>query len=201
MPHTGPKRGKTIALLALAPLCAGLVYRNLLAPVAPTAASSLPAAAARGPSGANDSGAAAAPRGTKAGPALDAAGLQALDPTLRLDLLEKSRNVEYQGGSRNIFQAYTPPPPAPVAPPVVAPPTQPAATAAPPPLNIPLRFYGISEQNARTTALLTDGDAIVLGGEGDVVAKRYKVIHIGVSSIEMEEIETHKRGQLPLLQE
>jgi hypothetical protein len=34
-----------------------------------------------------------------------------MDPSLRLDLLEASRSVKYQGNSRNIFEYYTPPPP------------------------------------------------------------------------------------------
>ena len=36
--------------------------------------------------------------------------LAAMDPTLRLDLLEQSRQVKYEGASRNIFELYTPPP-------------------------------------------------------------------------------------------
>ena len=124
----------------------------------------------------------------------------ALDPELRLDLLAKVRSVKYEGTERNVFQFYTPPPPPPpkpVAPVVVKaegpPPVQPLAP-------IPLKFYGFASKPGESPkrAFFAEGDDIFIAAEGDVMKRRYKVLHIGVNTVEMEDLETHSRQKLPL---
>jgi hypothetical protein len=138
--------------------------------------------------------------------------LAALDPTLREDLLERSRQIEYKGSSRNIFQPYTPPPPPPPAPPTpptpptpVADPavTQPGPPPTPPPPPISLKFYGVASPPGfgEKKAFLSDGEEIIIAKEGEVVARFYKVIRIGVSSIELEDSRSQKRQNLPLVEE
>jgi hypothetical protein len=127
-----------------------------------------------------------------------------MDPTLRVDLLESSRQVKYEGSSRNIFEPYQPPPPpappAVKAPPPAAPPPQfPAAPA----VTIPLKFYGIAERptGGPKKALLTDGEEIFIAQEGDLVARYYRIIRIGLNTIQLEDTRDHKSHQLPLLEE
>jgi hypothetical protein len=138
-------------------------------------------------------GSPAAPRGRSA------AGIS--DPSLRLDLLAKVQGVKYEGAERNIFQFYTPPPPPPK--PTVPVTTQPVPTGPPPPPPpppIPLKFYGHAAQapNSPRQAFLQDGDDIFVVSEGEVVKKRYKVLKINVTSIEMEDLQTGSKQRLAL---
>ena len=212
MANSSPSRGRWIALAVLVPLCAWLVYRNLLSPGAPEVAGASPRleAAQRGAlpdanRGGETSRAARAP--SEEGKALTRQQLAALDPTLRLDLLERSRQVQYEGGSRNIFQVYTPPPPKPVSDPVVGPPIAPPPPSAPPlpppPPSVPLKFYGVATPpgSAQKKAFLTDGEEIIIGLEGDVIAKFYKIIRIGLNTIELEDNRTKQHQSLPLQEE
>jgi hypothetical protein len=210
----------------LVPLCVWLVYRNLLGPGDPRVSAAVPQAGS--PRGAAVStaepaaqqpearpGAAPAPVATRRGrpdDSLSQEQLAALDPTLREDLLERSRQIEYKGSSRNIFQPYTPPPPPPPAPPTpptpptpVADPavTQPGPPPTPPPPPISLKFYGVASPPGvgEKKAFLSDGEEIIIAKEGEVVARFYKVIRIGVSSIELEDSRSQKRQNLPLVEE
>ncbi len=138
-----------------------------------------------------------------------------IDPTLRLDLLAKVQNVTLEGGSRNLFQfgAAAPvvavnktpipkvakipingPVPAPLA---SAKPGPPPAPTAPP---IPLKYYGFSntKNEPRKKAFFLDGEDIIVAWEGDTVKSRYKIMHIGVNSIEMEDTQFKSRQTLPL---
>lgn len=126
----------------------------------------------------------------------------AADPTLRLDLLAKVQSVKYEGSERNIFQFYTPPP-KPVAP-VVTGPAQPAGPvvppAPPPPPPIPLKFFGFASAPGETPmkAFLSDPEEVYIVKEGDLVKKRYKVIKIAPTGIDMEDTQTKSRQKLPL---
>jgi hypothetical protein len=206
----GGNQRKLIVLGVLAVVCAVLVWKNLIAPMHSSdegaiATTSAAAPAANLPAQPAPDVAADSPRRDRNGDKiLDRQELSALDPTLRLDLLDKTEKISYQGGTRNIFQFYTPPP-KPVTNPIVAPP-QPAAPQtpqAPPPPTIALKFYGISSHPGTTDkrAFLTDGDEIFIGREGEIVAKRYKIVRIGINSLDWEDMQTHQHGQLPLVEE
>jgi hypothetical protein len=188
---------KLAVMAALLVVCLWLVRRNIFAPLPQTTG------AGRGAAVDAALGSRAAPgrRGQRGNDAL-----ADLDPTLRLDLLEAARNVEYRGSPRNIFQVYTPPPP----PPPPAPPTPPPGASAgsqpsgpPPPPPISLKFYGTAQQSGGEPrkAFLLEGEEIFIAKEGDVVAKDYKVIRIGAASIEMEDTRNSRRQQLPLIEE
>ncbi len=137
-----------------------------------------------------------------------------VDPTLRLDLLAKVQNVHLEGGSRNLFQfgvaapaaPLTPIPkvakvpingPVPAAPVASTPPGPPPAPQAPP---IPLKYYGFAnaKNEARKKAFFLDGEDIIVAWEGDTVKSRYKIVHIGVNSVEMEDTQFKSRQTLPL---
>ena len=117
---------------------------------------------------------------------------ESLDPTLRLDLLASSEKTQYEGAGRNIFvsqkeEVEIPKPVAPVntdpPPPVyVAPQPQP-----PPP--IPLKFYGFASSPGEPKKIfLKNGDDVFVAGEGEIVDRRYKVIRISATSVEIQDM-------------
>jgi hypothetical protein len=203
----------------LVPLCVWLVYRNLLGTGDPRVSASVPqAGSARGAavSAAQDQPSPApAPAATRRGrpdQSLSQEQLAALDPTLREDLLERSRQIEYSGSSRNIFQTYTPPPPPPPPPPptplspptpVADPASRPGPPPPPPPPPISLKFYGVASPSGsgEKKAFLSDGEEIIIAKEGEVVGSFYKVIRIGVNSIELEDSRSQQKQSLPLVEE
>jgi hypothetical protein len=65
-----------------------------------------------------------------------------------------------------------------------------------------LKFYGIATPPAsgEKKAFLIDGDEIIIATEGETIARFYKVIRIGVSSIELEYSRSQRRQSLPLLE-
>ena len=213
MANSGSGYGRWIAMGILVPLCVWLVYRNLLAPGEPQVAASVPredsarssaaspAADRPGPTPSSSPG-----RRGRADQPLSQEELAALDPTIREDLLERSRQVEYAGSSRNIFQIYTPPPPPPPPPrptPVAETPPRPTPAPPPPTPSISLKFYGVATPpgSGEKKAFLSDGEEIIIAKEGEVVARFYKVIRIGVTSIELEDSRSKRKQSLPLLEE
>lgn len=77
-------------------------------------------------------------------------------------------------------------------------PTQPTMPVGPPP--IPLRFIGIVEASERGTkvAVLSDGRDVFYGREGDVIDGRYRIVRIGVESIELEYLDGRGRQTIRL---
>ena len=200
---------KGLGLAALVVVCGFLVYRNLIAPAGARFSARVPATAIAAGDPENSGARDATPRAAenasgRSEKAMDQHELAALDPTLRLDLLERTAKIKYEGSTRNIFQFFTPPPPKPVANPIVpvAPPA-PVAPVVPPPPTAPLKFYGMATPrgSSQKKAFLSDGDEIFIGMEGDVVDKHYKITRIGVNVLEWEDTQNHQRGQLPLIQE
>lgn len=199
---------KAMGLAALVVVCGFLVYRNLIAPAGGAFSARVPAAVAAGDPE-NADAREAAPRAAESPSgrrekAMDERELAALDPTLRLDLLERTAKIKYEGSTRNIFQFFTPPPPKPVANPIIPiGPPAPVAPVVPPPPTAPLKFYGMATPrgSSQKKAFLSDGDEIFIGMEGDVVDKHYKITRIGVNVLEWEDTQNHQRGQLPLIQE
>jgi hypothetical protein len=139
-----------------------------------------------------------------------------IDPTLRLDLLAKVQAVEMQGGNRNLFQVGQPPAPPLPKEPIIKPKTplqvaqeeaQKKADAGPPPPPpappITLKYYGYSSArgDTRKRAFFLDGDDILVGAEGDMVKKRYRVVRIGVNSVVMEDTQFKHEQTLPLQEE
>jgi hypothetical protein len=138
-----------------------------------------------------------------------------IDPTLQLDRLAKVRNVSVEGGSRSLFEFYTPPPPPPppvVKPPPIVPKTEaelkaaeakkgPPPPPAPPP--IPLKFYGYSGamRSSVRRAFFLDGEDIVQAGENETIRNRYKIIRIGVNSAVVEDTVAKNQQTLPLAEE
>lgn len=141
-----------------------------------------------------------------------------VDPTLRLELLAKLKNVQPEAGSRSLFDFGPAPAPAaakiekvaPVHPGVQAakiigpvPPKPPAPKVDPPPPPIPLKFYGYtaSARQGPKRAFFLEGEDIFVAGEGDVIKSRYKIVRIGVNSAVVEDTSNKHQQTLPLEQE
>jgi len=121
-----------------------------------------------------------------------------LDPSIRLDLLRSSESTEYKGNGRNIFKSM-PEIPQPVAPPIKAQPIGPPPKPAPPPIS--LKFYGFaSSAGGNKQVFLSQGDDIFIAKEGDIVDRRYKVIHIGPNSVDIEDVLENNTQPIPLTQ-
>jgi len=127
-----------------------------------------------------------------------------LDPTLDLDLLRQSEQIKYAGSARNIFVAGSPIPvddgttdhrkkhetAAPTGPPPIPP---------PPPIN--LKFYGFaSKPGEPKKVFLSQGDDIFVASEGDIVNRRYRVVHIAPTSVDIEDVLYNNRQSIPLTQ-
>jgi len=110
-------------------------------------------------------------------------------PDVHLRALDDERPKPISG-DRNLFRfkpkPLPPPPPAPPPQPVRVTPVVPPG---PPPLPpIPLKFIGIVEattQSTRIAALLDPTGHVFQGAEGGVVAGQYRILKIGVESIEL----------------
>jgi hypothetical protein len=127
-----------------------------------------------------------------------------LDPTLELKLLAETENTKYTGNGRNIFVAQAEVIPQPIAPVVRAddvkltPPTPPPP---PPPPPIPLKFFGFANKPGEPKKVfLSSGEDVFIAVEGDIVDRRYKVIHIGPMSVEVEDVLYNNRQSIPLTQ-
>lgn len=120
-----------------------------------------------------------------------------LDPTLRLDLLKSSEDVTYKGNGRNIFSSQAPPPPEPIPQPVAPVSTEPPPPPPPPPSG--LKFYGYAgPKNGGKKVFLIKGEDIFLAKEGDIVDRRYKIVRVGTSSVEVEDVLTNHTETIPL---
>jgi hypothetical protein len=126
-----------------------------------------------------------------------------LDPTLRVDLLKDTEDTKYEGKGRNIFRAEAEVIPQAKFPaiksPMPAPPPEPQGPPPPPPIN--LKFYGFASRPGEPKKIfLSQGDDVFIAGEGDIVDRRYKVLQISPTSVEVEDVLTNNRQSIPLTQ-
>jgi len=128
-----------------------------------------------------------------------------LDPTLDLNLLAQSEDIKYGGNGRNIFAAGSLPTiPTPKhsgakdhdqqaeihMPPPVPP---------PPPIN--LKFFGFANKPGEAKRVfLVQGEDVFIAGEGDIVDRRYRVLRISNTAVEMEDVLNNNRQSIPLTQ-
>jgi hypothetical protein len=118
---------------------------------------------------------------------------QSLDPTLHLQELLATEQIKYEGSGRNIFvsQAETIEIPKVLGKPntdaVAKGPYVPPPVAAAPP--IPLKFFGFSNQpGERRKAFLSKGEDVFIAGEGEIVDRRYKVVRISPTAVEIQDV-------------
>lgn len=174
------KRRKEILLGALLAVLALVVYRLTAAP-APSSRPSAP------------SNQRASAQGRRAAPAEA--------PDVHLEALDDDRPSPGEA-ERNVFRFKPkppPPPPRPVTPVVTAPIAPGPPPGPPPPPPITLKFIGVLEQGGRKVATLTDGlGPPMFAVEGGTVAGRYRVLRIGVESIELSYLDGRGRQTIRL---
>jgi hypothetical protein len=141
-----------------------------------------------------------APRPSRRG-AISASGKkekpqQSLDPTLQLQRLAVIEQIKYEGSGRNVFVSEAEPIiPTPVASgalgsggkseesKIYTPPAQ----AAPTP--IPLKFFGFANQPGEPKRIfLSKGEDVFIAGEGEIIDRRYKVVRIAPTSVEIQDV-------------
>jgi hypothetical protein len=120
---------------------------------------------------------------------------QSLDPTLQLQLLASTQAIQYEGSGRNIFIAQSEDVaiPKPLAPgrtdqadkkdDIYRAPTPPAAQP------IPLKFFGFANRPGEPKKVfLIKGDDTFIAGEGEIVDRRYKVVKISPTSVDIQDV-------------
>jgi hypothetical protein len=125
---------------------------------------------------------------------------QSLDPTLRTDLLKVSEDTKYEGTGRNIFKVFVdiPKPIVPVTPQAEVASGPPPPTPPPP---IDLKFYGYATPAGGTKRIfLAQGEDVFIAREGDIVDRRYKVVRISGTAVEILDVLSNNRQSIPLNQ-
>ena len=127
-----------------------------------------------------------------------------LDPTLDLAVLSQSEEIKYAGNGRNIFVAGSV---ASIEKPKSSGATDRQATALrtvptiPPPPPITLKFFGFANQPGETKKVfLSQGEDIFIAAEGDIVDRRYRVLRISPTAVDVEDVLNNNRQSLPLTQ-
>jgi len=131
-----------------------------------------------------------------------ATAARSLDPRLRYDWLKASEDTKYTGPGRNIFQAQVDIPK-----PIVNPATDkhagppPPPPGPPPPPPIDLTFFGFASRPGEPKRVfLSQGEDVFIASEGDIIDRRYKILRISPTSVEVEDVLNNNRQQIPLTQ-
>jgi len=129
-----------------------------------------------------------------------------LDPTLDESAMLRTEGLVYSGMGRNIFSAVSAPPmviPTNVPkarPGVTLPVMPPMPVGPPPPPPINLKYFGTAVRvNGRRQAFLLQGEDVYLASEGDIVARKYRIVTIGTSNIQVEDLVNKDTQTLPLM--
>lgn len=136
-----------------------------------------------------------------------------IDPTLRLDLLDKVRAVRPETGSRNLFEdgamAAQSLPGIPKMAPMIPKPVTPAPTAMPATnlnlaVHIPFKYYGFARPAAKGDAnrgFFMEGDNIFVAAEGDVLERRYLIVALTPNIAKVEDTQLKQGQDLPVTPE
>jgi hypothetical protein len=209
-------RKKTViagALGMVALICVVFVYNTLFggsstpAPTAPPVITSAPANKAIASSSGNAEGSSTLAANAPGVAAVKMATTSSsLDPTLDETAMLRTESLVYSGTGRNIFSATYTPPPAEIKKPIVSvrpgpivapPPPPPSGPPPPPPIN--LKFFGTAKRgNGKVQAFLLQGEDVYLAAEGDIVARKYKIVSISNASVRVTDLQNNNTQTLPL---
>jgi hypothetical protein len=125
-------------------------------------------------------------------------------PRIGLDRLQK-RAAGIEVGKRDIFDFGPPPPtpPPPPRPPTPAPTPVPdeaaMAAAAAPPINV--KYIGSladEQRGLKVAVLLNERKEVLTGGVGEVVANRFRIVSIGLESVDLQDMGSNRVQRIPL---
>jgi len=124
-------------------------------------------------------------------------------PRIGLDRLQKPHGgVEL--GKRDIFDFGPPPPTPPPPPPPPTPVPTPYVEPTPPPPSLApmsVKYIGSLADNARgikVAVLLNDRKEVLTGGVGEVVGNRFRIVSIGLESVDIQDLGNNRMQRIPL---
>jgi hypothetical protein len=129
------------------------------------------------------------------------------NPQIRWYLLKRAQETEYKSNGRNPFSPIAPPTADEVkiandkiknAPPIPPPLPPPKPTTAQAPPNLKFFGYGTVPNGTPRRAFITDGEDIFIVSEGDTLLGRYRILKVGNSNLEFQEISSGLPGTMPL---
>jgi len=131
--------------------------------------------------------------------------LQVENDQLHFPGVDRVRKTEYKSAGRNIFSAVAPPPLVVKQDKAIAkrepygPKPEPPKPPPPPPV-LPVKFfgYGVVPNGTARLGFFTDGEETYVVGEGEILLKRFRILKIGIASLEFEEIATGLHGTAKL---
>ena len=151
-----------------------------------------------------DTGPAVAPSASAAEAPKDAGRREADLPRIDLARLDRPR-PESGVGHRDLFD-FAAPPPTPPPPPM---PSAPPAEETPPPVTVPtppplpplnIKYIGAFEgkKGLKVAVLMTDRKEVLTGQVGEVVANRYRIVKIGLESVDVQDVGSEQVRRIPL---
>ena len=128
------------------------------------------------------------------------------NPQIHWTALDRAQKTDYKSNGRNPFSPNAPPPsedphrPKPAVVPAVpvAPPLPQAPTEAKLPANLKYFGYGTVPTGTPRRAFITDGEDIFIVTEGDTLLGRFRILKVGNSNLEFQEISSGLHGMTPL---
>jgi hypothetical protein len=131
------------------------------------------------------------------------------NPGIHWKELEIARKTEYKSNGRNPFSVIKPPTPQEIAernnadaqkpqpgPVVPTPPPQPTEAHLPP--NLKFFGYGTVPNGSPRRAFFTDGDDVYIVPEGETLLGRYRILKVGNTNLEFQEISSGLHGTVIL---
>jgi hypothetical protein len=117
------------------------------------------------------------------------------DPTVHLDALKEIRERSLPDLERNPFEF----PPQRVAEPEVGPAGPAPAPVAPQPPRVALKALGYTEKAGGVReAIITDDEQVFIVHEGETFARKFRVLKISPSVVELDDETTHQSIRLPI---
>jgi hypothetical protein len=124
-------------------------------------------------------------------------------PRIGLDRLQKPHGgVEV--GKRDIFDFGPPPPTPPPPPPPPTPVPTPYVELTPPPPSLPpmtVKYIGSladDKRGVKVAVLLNDRKEVLTGGVGEVVGNRFRIVSIGLESVDVQDLGNNRVQRIPL---
>ena len=124
-------------------------------------------------------------------------------PRIGLDRLQKPRGG-MEVGKRDIFDFGPPPPTPPPPPPPPTPVPTPFVEVTPPPPSLApasVKYIGSLADNRRglkVAVLLNDRKEVLTGGVGEVVGNRFRIVSIGLESVDVQDLGNNRVQRIPL---